>query len=223
VYIPKQFQENRIDRLAEAIRDIELATVVTCLEQGYYTSHIPMILKRSSERTSLEGHVARANNHWTVLRQPTPSIAVFMGPQAYISPSWYETKREHGRVVPTWNYLVVQAEGELTSVEDTEWLMAHLNDLTNLNEGERQEPWHLTDAPHDFTEGLSHAIVGVRMEVRNLIGCWKMIQHRTEGDRSGTIVGLLNSNDLGSREVAKIMQVSRATQVLEPTKTTRRH
>jgi transcriptional regulator len=84
--------------------------------------------------------------------------------------------------------------------------MAHLNDLTNLNEGERQEPWHLTDAPHDFIEKLSHAIVGVRMEVRNLIGCWKMIQHRTEGDRSGTIAGLLNSNDFVGREVAKTMQ-----------------
>jgi transcriptional regulator len=84
--------------------------------------------------------------------------------------------------------------------------MAHLNDLTNLNEGEPQEPWHLTDAPHDFIEKLSHAIVGVRMEVRNLIGCWKMIQHRTEGDRSGTIAGLLNSNDFVGREVAKTMQ-----------------
>lgn len=206
MYIPKQFKENRIDRLAEAIRDIELATVVTCQEQRYYTSHIPMILKRSSEQTLLEGHLARANNHWAALKQPMPSIAVFMGPQAYISPSWYETKREHGKVVPTWNYLVVQAEGELTSIEDSEWLLAHLNDLTTLNEGQRREPWRLTDAPADFIEKLSHAIVGVRMEVRNLIGCWKMIQHRTEGDRSGTIAGLLNSNDSGSHEVAKIMQ-----------------
>jgi transcriptional regulator len=206
MYIPQQFQETRIDRLAEAMRDIELATVVTSLGPRYYTSHIPMLFKQSSEGMFLEGHVARANHHWTVLKQPTPSIAIFMGPQAYVSPSWYETKREHGKVVPTWNYLVVHVEGVLASVEDQSWVMMHLNELTDLNEQNRKDPWHVEDAPKDFIQKLCHAVVGLRMEVESIAGCWKMIQHRSEGDRSGTISGLLNSSDPGNHEVGRIMR-----------------
>jgi transcriptional regulator len=206
MYIPKQFQENRIDRLAEAMRDIELATLVTSSVERYYTSHIPMIFKQSSEGMFLEGHVARANDHWTVLKEPRPSIAIFMGPQAYISPSWYETKREHGKVVPTWNYLVVHAEGGLTSIESHDWLVTHLDELTNLNEAHRKDPWHLRDAPDDFIEKLSHAVVGLRLEVHSIVGCWKMIQNRSEADRSGAISGLLNSGEPSNHEVGRIMR-----------------
>ena len=188
------------------MRDIELATLVTSSADRYYTSHIPMIFKQSSEGMFLEGHVARANDHWTVLKQPRPSIAIFMGPQAYISPSWYATKREHGKVVPTWNYLVVHAEGDLTSIESCDWLVTHLEELTNLNEAHRKNPWHVRDAPADFIGKLSHAIVGLRLEVNSIVGCWKMIQHRSEVDRSGAISALLDSGEPNNLEVGRIMR-----------------
>jgi transcriptional regulator len=206
MYIPKQFQENRIDRLAEAMRDIELATVVTSVGERYYTSYIPMIFKQSSGEMFLEGHVARANDHWTAVTAGRQSIAIFMGPQAYISPSWYETKREHGRVVPTWNYLVVQAEGILTAIDSSDWLLMHLDELTKLNEAKREKPWHLRDTPEGFIESLSNAVVGLRLRVQSVVGCWKMIQHRSQGDRSGAITALLNSDESSDREVGVIMQ-----------------
>jgi transcriptional regulator len=206
MYVPKQFQESRIERLAEAIRDIELATVVTAVEGRYYTSHIPMIFKQSSGQMFLEGHVARANDHWTAVVEGRASIATFMGPQTYISPSWYETKREHGRVVPTWNYLVVQADGVLRAIESRDWLLAHLDELTRLNESHRNNPWGLRDAPDGFIENLSKAVVGLRLEIQSMTGCWKMIQHRSQGDRSGAIAGLLESDKQRDREVGVIMQ-----------------
>jgi transcriptional regulator len=206
MYIPKQFQEQRIQRLADAIRDIQLGTLVTSSRDAYHTSHIPMIFKETPQGMLLEGHVARANEHWQVVEEPKPSIVIFMGPQAYISPSWYATKQEHGRVVPTWNYLVVQAEGVVSSVHDRDWLMQHLEELVELNEAYRQSPWAIADAPQEFIEKLSQAIVGIRFTVNTLVGCWKMIQNRSAVDRLGAVSGLLSSSESGDSAVASVME-----------------
>lgn len=190
MYIPRQFREERTEILAGAMRDIGLAVLVTPGPAELQVSHVPMVPKQSEAGTwILETHVARANPHWTRIGTGS-STAIFQGPQAYISPSWYAAKREHGKVVPTWNYIAVHAHGVVEVVEDRDWLLAHLNDLTRMKEAARDEPWEVADAPQDFVDALTRAIVGLRLQVERMEGAWKLIQHRSEGDRLGTIAGL---------------------------------
>jgi transcriptional regulator len=192
VYVPRQFREERRDVLARAVRRIALAVLVTPDARGVEISHVPMILKEAPDGAwLLEAHVARPNPHWSAAATATaPSVAIFAGPQAYVSPSWYATKREHGRVVPTWNYIAVHAHGMLEAVEDERWLHAHLHDLTLANEAEREHPWQVEDAPAEFIAGQVRAIVGLRLTVTQIVAAWKMVQHRSEGDRLGAIAGL---------------------------------
>ncbi len=207
MYAPKQFKEDRPEVLAATIRDIQLATLVTATADGYHASHVPMVLKQDEGGTVLETHVARPNPHWDAFRSgPVPSLAIFQGPQAYVSPSWYETKRQHGRVVPTWNYIAVHAHGPVSVVEDQAWLLSHLAELTDANEGGRDQPWAVSDAPAEFVVTLTRAIVGLRLQVARLEGAWKLIQHRPEGDRLGAAAGLSASPRAGDRAVGRIMQ-----------------
>ncbi len=190
MYVPRQFREERPEVLADAVRDIGFAALVTPGPDGLHVSHVPMVLKEGEAGAwTLETHVARPNPHWNRAGAGA-SVAIFQGPQSYVSPSWYATKREHGKVVPTWNYIAVHAHGALEAVEDQGWLLAHLNDLTRANEAGREHPWEVADAPEDFVHGLTRAIVGLRLQVVRIEGAWKMIQHRSEGDRLGTIAGL---------------------------------
>lgn len=207
MYIPRQFREERPEILVRAMREIGLAALVTpgpLGSPGLQVSHVPMVLKEDAAGAwTLETHVARANPHWT-LAGGASSAAIFQGPQAYVSPSWYAAKREHGKVVPTWNYIAVHAHGVLEAIEDPAWLLAHLNDLTRLNEASREHPWEVADAPADYVDGLTRAIVGLRLPVGQVEGAWKLIQHRSEGDRLGTIAGL--DAEPGGKAVADAMR-----------------
>jgi transcriptional regulator len=206
MYTPPQFREDRPDVLAAAIREIQLAAIATAGPSGMEVSHAPMVLKELADGFVLEAHLARANGHWRALGEGAPAVAIFQGPQAYVSPSWYPSKREHGKVVPTWNYVAVHAHGRLEVVTDPVWLRAHLDDLTEANEAGRAQPWAVSDAPDEFVSKLSVAIVGLRMKVERLEGSWKMIQHRPEGDRHGTIEGLSGEAHGPAREVGSIMR-----------------
>lgn len=210
MYAPAQFREERPEILAAAIRDIRLAMVVTAGPEGYHASHVPMVLKEEGGRFVLETHVARPNPHWQAVATSLASLAVFQGPQAYVSPSWYPTKREHGRVVPTWNYVAVHAHGPLVAVEEASWLRTHLDDLTTDNEAGRPAPWAVSDAPDEFIGKLTRGIVGLRLVVERLEGTWKLIQHRSDGDRLGTIAGLAASARSGDVAVADAMRALEA-------------
>ncbi len=207
MYTPTQFREDRPEVLAATVHDIRFATLVTATADGYHASHLPMVLKREEGGYVLEAHVASPNPHWEVFRSgPLPSLAIFQGPQAYVSPSWYETKRQHGRVVPTWNYIAVHAHGPMSIVEDRTWLLSHLEELTDANEGSREHPWAVSDAPADFIGNLVGAIVGLRLQVARFEGSWKLIQHRSEGDRQGAAAGLCASPRVGDQAVGRIMR-----------------
>lgn len=210
MYIPLQFEENRRDVLARAIRDFQFALLVTAVDGQYLATHLPMVLKHADGAFTLEAHVARANEHWKALAARPASLAVFQGPQTYVSPSWYETKRQHGKVVPTWNYVVVHAHGALEVVEDRDWLLAHLEDLVGANESRREQPWAIADAPAEFIHGMTRAIVGLRLTIDRLEGKWKMIQNRSEADRLGTMAGLSASAKPDDRAVAAIMRAIEA-------------
>ena len=172
------------------MREHPLATLVVHSPDGFVANHIPLLFERMEGSASvLHGHVARANP----LAQFGPeldALAIFQGEQGYISPSWYPTKRETGRVVPTWNYVVVHAHGKLRIYDDAARLRAHVAKLTATHESRFAEPWKVEDAPEEYITGLLKAIVGVELSISRLEGKWKLSQNRPAADRDGAIEGL---------------------------------
>lgn len=210
MYRPEHFIEDRPDVLAAAMRDIQFAALVTPAEGGIEVTHVPVVVRGDAEASAgmvLESHVARANPHWKAARIAA-SVAIFQGPQAYVSPSWYPSKQEHGKVVPTWTYVTVHAHGRLEAVRDAGWLRRHLDELTRQNESGRDQPWHVTDAPARFIDTLARGIVGLRLVVDRLEGAWKVNQHKSEGDRLGTARGLATSGEMGAR-LANVLTAGR--------------
>jgi transcriptional regulator len=188
MYNPPQFREERPEILAEAIRRIAFATLVSEGQNGLIANHLPFLL--DMERGVLRGHVARANPVWKDARTDREALVIFLGPDAYITPSWYATKAQTGKVVPTWNYLTVHARGRLEFFDDAERLRALVSDLTDRHEGERAQPWAVSDAPCDYIDTMLRAIVGVELRITRLEGKWKMSQNRDAADREGVRAGL---------------------------------
>ncbi|MBA5777818.1 FMN-binding negative transcriptional regulator [Stappia sp. F7233] len=198
-------REERPEVLKAAIRDLHFASLVTAADGGILCTHLPMILMEDEDGTlRLEGHVARANPHWRTLSAAPASLAIFQGPHAYVSPSWYATKAETGKAVPTWTYVSVHAHGRLRVMENTARLLAHLERLTRRNEDGRADPWLIKDAPDGFVEALSRGIVGVELAVERLDGVWKLNQHRSGDDRAGMVAGLREEGKAGATRIAEL-------------------
>jgi len=200
MYIPSHFEELRIEVMHDLIQTRPLATVITLSSNGIDANHIPLHLSSTEGRFGvLRGHVARANPMWRELVQDVEALAVFHGPDSYISPSWCPTKQEHGKVVPTWNYAVVHAYGTLEIVDDPAWLLDQLQALTTKHEMAFPEPWAVSDAPSDFIEKLLGGIVGIEIAITKLKGKWKASQNQSPQNQLGIVNGL--NGDGGSREL----------------------
>lgn len=205
MYIPPAFQENDLGTLHATIRAARLSTLVTATAEGLVGTPLPMILDETEgPRGTLYGHVARANPQWR-LAPVGDAMAVFMGPDAYVTPSWYATKRETGKVVPTWNYIAVHAYGPVEFFEDAERLRDVVTRLTNLHESGRAERWAVTDAPEDFVKSQLRGIVGLRMPITRIDGKLKMSQNRSAEDRAGVVEGLAASDSAVDRAVAGLI------------------
>ena len=190
MYTPSHFEESQLPILQDAIRAARLATIVTLGAEGLEASHIPVILDSDGPYGTHRGHFARANPQWRRFVAEMPALAIFTGPDAYISPSWYATKRTTGKVVPTWNYIAVHAYGNIEFFDDAEQLLAVVTNLTQRHEASRPEPWAVADAPADYIGANIKAIVGFRLPISRLEGKWKLSQNRTTEDRIGVIDGL---------------------------------
>ena len=186
MYIPPQFREDRPEILHEAIRRIGLATLVTQGAAGLEANHLPLIL----EDGVLRGHFARANPVWKNLAPDQDVLAIFLGENFYVTPSWYPTKQETGKVVPTWNYLTVHAHGRISVYDDAARLRRLVEDLTAFHESRRPAPWAVADAPGEFIDAQLRAIVGFEIAITRLDGKWKMSQNRLPTDRAGVREGL---------------------------------
>jgi transcriptional regulator len=201
MYTPPLFKEDRIDVLHEAIRCTGLATLVSATAEGLVASHVPMLLDPlPAPYGTLIGHLARPNPQAN--RAIGEVLAIFQGPEAYISPSWYATKRQDGKVVPTWNYVAVHAYGTIEFFNDPERLRAVVTQLTDRQEASRPEPWAVTDAPAGFIEGMLKGIVGFALPINRLEGKWKMSQNRPAADRAGVIAGL---EAVGRQDIARLI------------------
>lgn len=189
MYRPKHFEPPSADDLEAAIRSHPLATLVRMTPDGLAADEIPLMQVSGAAGTLLHGHVARANPLWQDA-DGQPVLAVFRGPQYYVSPSWYPSKREHGKVVPTWNYIVVHVHGTLRAIEDRAWLRRLVGQLTDRHESLRAEPWAVDDAPQTYIDTMLGAIVGIEVDVARIEGKWKMSQNRSAADREGVARGL---------------------------------
>ena len=195
MYVPSHFEETRPEVLHEIIREHSLAALVTLGSEGLNANHIPLELDPGpAPGGTLRGHVARGNPVWRDFSRDVEALAVFQGPQAYISPAWYQTKRETGKVVPTYNYIVVHAYGPMRIIEDRAWLRGLVERLTNRYEAGRAEPWKVTDAPADFVEQMLGGIIGIEIPLTRLVGKWKVSQNRPSADRDGVVTGLREMN-----------------------------
>jgi transcriptional regulator len=196
MYQPPHFREDRLDVLHGLIRANPLGAIVTLGADGLTANHIPFLVDDSAGQLGiLRAHLARANPQWRDFDGEREALVIFQGADAYITPSWYPLKAETGKVVPTWNYAIVHVHGRPRAIEDRDWLLRHISELTDVNEAGRELPWGVSDAPPDFVAGLMKGIVGVEIEITRIEGKWKASQNRSEADRVGVAEGLTAQGD----------------------------
>ena len=193
MYVPPHFEEKDPEVLRALIAAHALGAWVT---STLVVNHIPFLLRGDT----LVGHVSRANDVWKNLSGE--SVVIFQGPEAYITPSWYASKQEHGKVVPTWNYAVVHVHGTPRAIEDHAWLLGLVTELTDTNEAPRANPWKVTDAPADYVRASLKAIVGIEIPIRAMVGKWKASQNRSAEDRAGVVEGLREAGDNAAADLA---------------------
>ncbi|MBS0322235.1 MAG: FMN-binding negative transcriptional regulator [Proteobacteria bacterium] len=191
MYLPGHFTQTDIAALHGLMRDHPLAHVVVAGPEGLDANYLPLLPDPGAGPYGLlRGHVARTNPLWQLAESGCDCLAIFQGPHHYISPGWYPGKTEHGRVVPTWNYVVVHAHGQLRAMDDEAWLRRLLADLTAVHEAARPTPWAMEDAPADYLDRMVRAVVGIEIQITRLEGKWKLSQNRTPDDRAGVVRGL---------------------------------
>ncbi|RFC64865.1 MULTISPECIES: FMN-binding negative transcriptional regulator [Mesorhizobium] len=193
MYQPPHFIETNSDVLQALVRAHPLGLMISATPSGPVADPLPFLISVGDDGAiRLRAHLARANPHWKILRDNPDStvLVVFQGSESYITPSWYETKRETGKVVPTWNYVTVQARGIAQVFEDSSWLLNQITELTATHEATREAPWQVHDAPAGYIESQMKGIVGLEIEVSELSGKWKVSQNRPVADRSGVAEGL---------------------------------
>lgn len=194
MYLPKHFTADEAQK-HELLSGLRAADLVTATDDGLYATFLPLIYDESvGDSGALLGHVARKNEHWR-LQPIADSMVIAHGPDAYISPSWYAAKREHGRVVPTWNYLTAHIYGPLVIHDDVGWLESLVRRLTDRHEAERSEPWSVDDAPREYTESQLRAIVGIELRISRVEAKAKLGQNRSSADIDGVIEGLRERGD----------------------------
>lgn len=191
MYVPAHFNEDRVDILHGLIRATGLATLVSMTADGLIASHAPLMLDPDpAPYGTLIGHLAKANPHARAADAGVQTLVIFQGTDGYITPSYYAAKKEHGKVVPTWNYAAVHAYGTLEAFDDPDRLLGVVTRLTRMNETPRALPWAVGDAPEDFVQGMLRGIVGISLPIVRLEGKVKMSQNRPAADISGVVEGL---------------------------------
>lgn len=190
MYQVPQFRESDLVVQHAFIRAHPLGLLISASPEGILANPIPFLLYAEGERGVLRCHLSRGNPQWQALQTSADALVVFQGPEHYISPSWYPSKHEHGKTVPTWNYSTVQARGTARVIEDAAWLLAHVSALSDAQEGSRPEPWAVADAPESYIASQLRGIVGIEITVSSLDGKFKASQNRPPADRAGVVSGL---------------------------------
>ena len=205
MYLPKHFQVDDLQILAQLITEYPLATLVGNLDGHLEVNHLPLML--SADGKKLHGHIARTNPLVKVAEQDKRDVtAVFHGPNVYITPAWYPSKQETGKVVPTWNYAVVHAEGKFSLINDPNWIRQHVSQMTSIHEPTYQSNWKLDDAPEEYVQMMLKAIIGVEIEVSNLVGKFKLSQNRSPSEYAGVVENLQKSPEENLQDMLRLMK-----------------
>lgn len=207
MYIPAANREDDISELRRFVQANPLCTLVTMTGDGLVASHIPVVLhERAAGFGVLRAHLARNNAQWRDCNAGVEALAIFTGPQHFISASWYPGSKTHGREVPTWNYVAVHAYGHLRAIEDPDWLLEHLKTLVDENERIAEFPWSVSDAPPDYIAAQMRAIVGIELDVARVEGKWKASQNRNDEDAAAVMAGLHRLNTHSSQVMRELIQ-----------------
>jgi transcriptional regulator len=196
MYLPTHFVEDNLETIHALIRARPLGLLISANADDLQANAVPFILNADAGPNGvLKAHVARANPQWQHLKDGERALVVFQGPDAYVTPSWYVAKKEHGKVVPTWNYAMVQVRGAVTVHEHPDWLMPQVTALTDAHESARAEPWAVTDAPERFVNMQMRAIVGIEIAIEDIRGKWKVSQNRSGADQAGVAEGMVRESE----------------------------
>jgi transcriptional regulator len=208
MYQPAHFREDRLDVQHDLVRAHPLGLLVSMTADGLVANPIPFVLDADrGPYGTLRCHVARANAVWKELQHNSDCLVVFQAAEHYISPSWYATKRETGKVVPTWNYATVHCSGRAVIHDDAAWIAAQIDALTRVHEENRAEPWAVSDAPAPFVAAQMRGIVGIEIPIARIEGKWKVSQNRPEADRAGVLSGLASEADPSAGPMADLVSV----------------
>ena len=202
MYQPDHFRVDDLPQLHALMRARPFATLVSSGALGLYATHLPTVLRDDAPFGVIECHLARANPHWKDVAAGNEALMIFQGPDAYVTPNWYPSKAEHGKVVPTWNYAVVHAYGRPAVMQEADWLRRHVGELSAQQEASAAQPWAVSDAPDRYVEVMLRGIVGFRFVITRLEGKWKMSQNRELPDRTGVVSGLGRRGEGDDRAVA---------------------
>lgn len=207
MYEPSHFKVEDREQLHAVIRAHPLATLITVGEGGLVANPVPFVLHADEgEQGVLRAHLARPNAQWKAIAAGAETLVVFTGVERYVTPAWYASKQEHGKVVPTWNYVTVQVRGPARAVEDPTWLRAQLDSLTRQQEAPRSEPWSVTDAPEPFIAAQARGIVGVEIAIASILGKFKLSQNRQEPDKLGVYEGLSAQPEMEAQAMAMLVR-----------------
>lgn len=205
MYVPEQFRETRVEVLQAFVNRHPLAAVVALTTRGLAANHIPLRSQLTGPGSGvLRGHIARANSLWHDLAPGAPVLAVFTGPESYVSPGWYPSKVQHGKVVPTWNYAAVHVSGTIRFIDDLAWLREFVAALTEVHEAGSVRRWQVSDAPADYIEGMLRAIVGFEITVTEVVGKFKGSQNRPPADRVA-VADALRAAGRSAAELAELV------------------
>ncbi len=206
MFQPPVFREQRKDVMQELVMAHPFATIVTSATGRLTADHVPLVLKTASGQSCLQGHIAANNPLFRETEDAFEVLTVFQGPQTYVTPSWYASKQEHGKVVPTWNYVVVHVRGALRFTREPEWLLGHLDDLTHQHESHRSEPWAVSDAPPDFVQRQLRGLVGFEITIEDMQGTWKVSQNKALKDWTGVKTGLEQEATPDATDMARLVE-----------------
>ncbi|WP_018693695.1 FMN-binding negative transcriptional regulator [Algicola sagamiensis] len=209
MFQPKVFREERTLFMHDMIKNNPFGTLVSMQDGQLIADHLPFVLHRDlSDQGVLRSHIAKGNKIEKHLTPFAPILVIFQGMHHYISPSWYPSKIEHEKVVPTWNYMTVHARGALRFFHEDDWKLSHLNALTNQQEKNRQNPWQVSDAPSDFIAVQLKGLIGIEIDIKSLQGTWKLSQNKTQQDRQGVIKGLRNEHSEVASSICRWMEIN---------------
>ena len=208
MFIPRKFKQENIEDLVELMRQYSFATLITQSDVGIEATHLPMIVVKKLDKFYLKAHIAKANPLWRSVANASDVLVTFNGPNCYISPNHYPTKKETGKAVPTWNYVVVHVKGEIAFIHDSEWIYNAIDTLTTIHESGQSQPWSISDAPEEYIQKMLPAIVGIEIEVASITGQWKLSQNQPEVNQHAVVETLSDSSDSSSREISSMINAN---------------